>query len=110
MRPQLIKRLEEVRPTLAEAKDLGDQLIKRLEAVSPAPGEAKDLGERMPHGRSSETARQRLLAILEAEEAALGFLAWWNPPGLRARASPSAARHAEGHAPWAPPSAREERR
>jgi hypothetical protein len=82
MRQQLIKRLEEVRPNLEGAKVQVDQLIKRLEGVRPAPGEAKDLVERMKHGSSSETDRQRLLEILEAEEAALEFLAWWNPPSL----------------------------
>ena len=35
MRQQLIKRLEEVRPNLEEAKVLVDQLIKRLEEVRP---------------------------------------------------------------------------
>ena len=74
MRQPLIKRLEEVRPNLEEAKVLVDQLIKRLEEVRPAPGEAKDLVERMKHGSSSETDRQRLLEILEAEE---GLLSFW---------------------------------
>jgi hypothetical protein len=58
------------------------QLIKRLEEVRPGPGEAKALVDRMKHGIFSESDRQRLMEILEAEEAALEFLALWNPPNL----------------------------
>ena len=58
------------------------QLIQRLEEVRLAPGEAKALVERMQHGTLSESDRQRLREILEAEEAALEFLASWNPPSL----------------------------
>lgn len=82
MSQQLIQSLEEVRPSPEEAKVLVDQLIKRLEAVKPGPGEAKALVNRMKNGISSESDRQRLLEILEAEEAALEFLASWNPPRL----------------------------
>ena len=82
MSHQLIKYLEEVRPSPEEAKGLVDQLIKRLEAVKPGPGEAKALVHRMKNGISSESDRQRLLDILKAEEAALAFLASWNPPRL----------------------------
>jgi hypothetical protein len=56
------------------------QLIKRLEEVRPSPGEAKVLVERMQKGTSSESDRQRLMEILEAEEDALECLASWNPP------------------------------
>ena len=58
------------------------QLIQRLEAVRPGPGEAKALVERMQNGTLSESDRQRLRAILEAEAAALACLAAWNPPSL----------------------------
>jgi hypothetical protein len=82
MRQQLINRLEAISPSPQEAKALVDQLIKRLEAVKPVPGEAKALVNRMKNGLSSESDRHRLLEILEAEEAALEFLASWPPPGL----------------------------
>lgn len=82
MSQQLIKYLEEVRPSPEEAKVLVDQLIKRLEAVKPGPGEAKALVNRMKNDTSSESDRQRLLEILEAEEAALEFLSSWTPPSL----------------------------
>ena len=82
MRQPLIKRLEEVSPSLEETKALVDHLIERLEAVKPGPGEAKALVNRMRHGTSCESDRQRLLEILEAEEAALKFLASWHPPRL----------------------------
>ena len=58
------------------------QLIQRLEEVRPGPGEAKALVERMQNGTLRESDRQRLMEILEAEEAALEFLASWNPPSL----------------------------
>lgn len=58
------------------------QLIKRLEEVRPGPGEANALVDRVKKGTLSESDRQRLLEILEAEEAALEFLASWNPPNL----------------------------
>src|SRR5262245_15849109 len=80
MSQQLIKYLEAVRPSPEEAKVLVDQLIKRLEAVKPSPGEAKALVNRMKNAPSSESDRQRLLEILEAEEAALEFLSSWTPP------------------------------
>jgi hypothetical protein len=82
MRQPFIKRLEAVSPSLEETKVLVDQLIKRLEALKPGPGEAKALVNRMKHGTSSESDRQRLLEILEAEEAALAFLSSWSPPSL----------------------------
>jgi len=82
MRQQLIKCLEEIRPSLAEAQVLVDQLIKRLKAVKPGPGEAQALVERLKHGTCSESDRQRLMEILEAEEAALEFLASWHPSSL----------------------------
>jgi hypothetical protein len=82
MRQPLIKDLESVRPRPEEAKVVLDQLIKRLEAVKPGPGEAKALVDRMKNGLSSESDRQRLLELLKAEEAALEFLASWNPPRL----------------------------
>lgn len=67
-------------------------LIKRLEEVKPAPGEAKALVERMKHGTLSESDRQRLMEILEAEEAALEFLASWEPPILPGQRHPRARR------------------
>jgi hypothetical protein len=82
MRQQPIKRLEEMRPSPAEAEVLVEQLIKHLEAIKPGPGEAKALVKRMKNGTSSESDRQRLMEILQAEEAALEFLASWNSPSL----------------------------
>jgi len=82
MSQQLIKYLEEGRPSPEEAKVLVDQLIKRLEAVKPGPGEAKALVNRMKNDPSRESDRQRLLEILEVEEAALEFLSAWTPPSL----------------------------
>jgi hypothetical protein len=82
MRQSFITRLEALSPSLEESEVLVDQLIKQLEAVKPGPGEAKALVNRMKHGTSSESDRQRLLEILEAEEAALTFLASWHPPSL----------------------------
>lgn len=82
MRQPLIKHLEAIRPSPEEAQVLVDQLIKRLEALKPGPGEAKALVDRMKNGLSSESDRQRLLEILEAEEAGLEFLASWTPPRL----------------------------
>ncbi len=63
------------------------QLIKRLEEVRPGPGEAKALVDRMKHGICSESDRQHLLEILEAEEAALQCAREWTwlmrrPPSL----------------------------
>ena len=58
------------------------QLIKRLEEVRPGPGEAKALVDGMKNGTLSESDLQRLMEILEAEAAALEFLASWNPPHL----------------------------
>jgi hypothetical protein len=84
MSQQLIKYLEAVRPSPEEAKGLVDQLIKRLEAVKPGLGEAKALVNRMKNDPSSKSDRQRLLAILEAEEAALEFLASWTRRACRA--------------------------
>jgi hypothetical protein len=58
------------------------QLIKRLEEVRPGPGEAHALVDRRKHGTLSASDRQRLMAILEAEAAALELLASWTPPHL----------------------------
>lgn len=82
MRQPLIKRLEEINPSPAEAAVVVDHLIKHLEAIKPGPEEGKALVDRMKDGTSSESDRQRLLEILEAEEAALEFLASWTPPRL----------------------------
>jgi hypothetical protein len=82
MRQPLIKRLEAMRPSLEEAEVVVDQLIKHLEAVKPGPREAQVLVDRMKNGPPSASDRQRLLEILEAEEAALKFLASWPPPRL----------------------------
>jgi hypothetical protein len=82
MRPPLIKRLEALSPSLEASKVAVDQLIKHLEAINPGPGESHALVERMKNGTSSASDRQRLLEILEAEEAALECLASWHPPRL----------------------------
>jgi hypothetical protein len=100
MRQQLTKRLEEIRSSPAEAKVLVEQLIKRLEAVKPGPGEAQALVERMKHGTCSESDRQRLMAILEAEEAALEFLASWNPASLPSQGQRQAKRNQQTVKRW----------
>jgi hypothetical protein len=82
MRQSLIKRLEALSPSLEESKGVVDQLVKHLEAVKPGPGEAEALVERVKDGTFSASDRQRLLEILEAEEAVLQFLASWHPPSL----------------------------
>jgi hypothetical protein len=61
------------------------QLIKHLEEVRPSPGEAKALVERMQKGTSSASDRQRLMEMLEAEEDALTCLASWRPPTPRSQ-------------------------
>lgn len=93
MRPSLIKRLEALSPSLEESKVIVDQLVKHLEAVKPGPGESKALVHRMKNGTSSEPDRQRLLEILEAEEAALTFLASWHPPRLPSHGQHRKKRH-----------------
>jgi hypothetical protein len=92
MRQSCIKRLEVLSPSLEESKVVVDQLIKHLEAVKPGPGESKALVERLKNGTCRVSDRQRLLEILEAEEAALKFLASWHPPSL-----PSHGRHRKKH-------------
>ena len=82
MRQSLIKRLEALSPSLEASKVAVDQLIKHLEAVKTDPGESNALVERVKHGTFSASDQQRLLEILEAEEAALKFLASWHPPRL----------------------------
>lgn len=82
MRQPFIKRLEALRPSLEASEVVVDQLIKRLEAVKPGLGEANALVNRMKHGTFRESDRQRLVEILDAEEAARTFLASWHPPSL----------------------------
>ena len=96
MRQSLIKRLEAIGPSLEEAAVVVEQLIKRLEAVKPAPGEARALVERMKHGPPSTLDQHRLLEILEAEEAALKFLASWTSPRLPSHGQRRAKRHKQG--------------
>lgn len=93
MRQPLSKRLEAMRPSLEEAEEEVEQLITRLEAVKLGPGEAQALRERMKHGPPSASDRQRLVAILEAEEAALQFLTSWTPPRLPRQGQRRAKRH-----------------
>jgi hypothetical protein len=65
---------------------MSQQLIKRLEVLRPSAAEAQALVERMKQGTASAEDRQRLLDILEAEQAALEFLAPWaasRPPSPR---------------------------
>jgi hypothetical protein len=58
-----------------DATMMRQQLIKRLEALRPSAAEAQALVERLKQGTASAGDRQRLMAILEAEQAALEFLA-----------------------------------
>jgi hypothetical protein len=71
-----------------DATMMRQQLIKRLEALRPRAAEAQALVERMKQGTSSAEERQCLMDILEAEQAALEFLASWaasTPPRPRHR-------------------------
>jgi hypothetical protein len=72
---------------------MSQQLIKRLEALRPSAAEAQALVERMKQGTASAEDRQRLLDILEAEHAALEFLTSW------ATSPPPRPRHRRPHRP-----------
>ena len=76
------KYLEAIRPGLEVVEEEVEQILKRLEAVKPGAGEAQALVERLKQGPPSASDRQRLLEILDAEEAALEFLLSWPPPRL----------------------------
>lgn len=93
MRPPLIKRLEELIPGLEESESVVDDLIKHVDAVKPGPGESKALVERVKNGTFSASDRQRLLEILDAEEAALKFLLSWHPSSLPSPGPPRKKRH-----------------
>lgn len=93
MRAALIKRLAVLRPGLEESETVMDDLIKHLDAVKPGPGESKALVERVKNGTFSGSDRQRLLEILDAEEAALKFLLSCHRPSLPSPGSPRKKRH-----------------
>ena len=94
MRQPPRKQLEAIRSDLEAVEEEVEQLFKRLEAVKPGPGEAKALLERLKQGPPSASDRQRLLEILDAEEAALEFLLSWTP-SCRSRPSPHHARRSK---------------
>ena len=94
MRQPPRKQFEAIRSDVEAVEEEVEQLLKRLEAVKPGPGEANALVERLKQGPPSASDRQGLLAILDAEEAALEFLLTWPPPRLP-RSSPQHARRSK---------------